>query len=171
MSTHKGTQNEVGLAGEFHVLAQLLQRGYSAHPTLGNTKGMDILVVDQESGRMLKVEVKTARHALHAPTKRAWWQWPLSSRAEEIGNPNLVYCFVHLGEAGVLPRFFLVPSEVVADHCSKEHAEWVAASPEGKRELRLSTTIRNFWFYDDANSYENAWDLLERKLATEPGRG
>ena len=169
MSTHKGTQNEVGLAGEFHVLAQLLQRGYSAHPTLGNTKGMDILVVDQESGRMLKVEVKTARHALHAPTKRAWWQWPLSSRAEEMGSPNLVYCFVHLGEVGVLPRFFLVPSEVVADHCSREHAEWVAASPEGKRELRLSTAIRNFWFYDDANSYENAWGLLERKLAAEPG--
>jgi hypothetical protein len=55
MGTGKGTSNEVGLAGEFHVLAQLCQRGYSAHPTLGNTKGLDILVVDQESGLMLKV--------------------------------------------------------------------------------------------------------------------
>lgn len=164
MTAGKGTHNEVGLAGEFHVLAQLLQRGYSAHPTLGNTKGMDILVVDQESGRMLKVEVKTARDALRAPSKRGWWQWPLSSRAEAIGSPNLVYCFVHLGEVGVLPRFFLVPSEVVAEHCSTEHAEWVAASPEGKRELRLNTAIRNFWFYDDANDYENDWALLEQKL-------
>lgn len=71
MTAWKGTRTEVGLAGEYHVLAQLLQRGYSAHPTLGNTKGMDILVVDQETGRMLKVEVKTARDALHAPTKRS----------------------------------------------------------------------------------------------------
>jgi hypothetical protein len=92
MTAGNGTHNEVGLAGEFHVLAQLCQRGYSAHPTFGNTRGMDILVVDQDSGHMLKVEVKTARHALHAPTKRAWWQWPLSSKAEKIGSPNLVYC-------------------------------------------------------------------------------
>ena len=165
MSKRNGTHNEVGLAGEFHVLAQLCQRGYSAHPTLGNTKGMNILVVDQESGYMLKIEVKTARDALRAPTKRAWWQWPLTSRAEEIVSPNLVYCFVHLGEVGVLPRFFLVPSKVVAERCSSDHAEWVAASPEGKREARLNTSIRNFWFYDDENSYENDWALLERKLA------
>jgi hypothetical protein len=125
---------------------------------------MDILVVDQESGHMLKVEVKTARDALRSPTKRAWWQWTLSTRAEEIGSPNLVYCFVHLGKVGVLPRFFLVSSEVVAERCSRDHAEWVAASPEGRREVRLNTTIRNFFFYDDENGYENDWTLLERKL-------
>jgi hypothetical protein len=171
MTAGKGTHNEVGLAGEFHVLAQLLQRGYSAHPTLGNTKGMDILVVDQESGHILKVEVKTARDALHAPTKRAWWQWPLSSKAEKIGSPNLVYCFVHLGEPGVLPRFFLVSSEEVAEHCSREHEEWIAAGPEEKREIRLNTSIRNFWFYDDENGYENDWGLLEQKLNPRGGCG
>lgn len=144
MSKRKGTHNEVGLAGEFHLLAQLCQRGYSAHPSLGNTKGMNILVVDQESGQMPKVEVKTARDALRAPNRRAWWWWLLTSRAEEIVSPNLIYCFVDLGATGLLPRFFLVSSEVVAERCSSEHAEWVAASSDGKREARLNTDIRNF---------------------------
>lgn len=82
-----------------------------------------------------------------------------------IGSPNLIYCFVHLGMLGELPRFFLAPSEVVAAHCSSVHAEWVAAGPEDKRKLRMSTTIRNFWFYDDENGYENDWGILERKLS------
>ncbi|MCP9916245.1 hypothetical protein [Cyanobium sp. ATX 6F1] len=163
-TSKKGTLNEVGMAGEFHVLAQLLQRGYSAHPTLGNTKGMDILVVDQETGHMLKVEVKTASDAMRAPTKRLWWCWTLSSRAEQIGAPNLVYCFVHLGEVGTLPRFFLVPSEVVAEQCSREHREWIAAGPEDRRTTRTDTAIRNFWFYNDENNYENNWEVLRCKL-------
>jgi hypothetical protein len=76
-----------------------------------------------------------------------------------------VYCFVHLGELGSLPRFFLVPSEVVSEQCSREHSEWVAAAPAEKKERRLDTSIRNFWFYDDQSSdYEARWDLLAQKL-------
>ncbi|WP_143593610.1 hypothetical protein [Synechococcus sp. 1G10] len=167
-TSKKGTLNEVGMAGEFHVLAQLLQRGYSGHPTLGNTKGMDILVVDQESGYMLKVEVKTASDAMRARTRRPWWCWTLTNRAEQIGAHNLVYCFVHLGTIGTLPRFFLVPSEVVAEDCSREHSDWISAGPEEKRTIRTDTTIRNFWFYDDDNDYENNWELLKQKLENPP---
>ena len=36
--------SQTGLAGEFYTLAQLTQRGYIATLTLGNTKGVDILV-------------------------------------------------------------------------------------------------------------------------------
>jgi hypothetical protein len=35
---------QVGLAGEFYGLAQLVQRGFVASLTLANTKGVDILV-------------------------------------------------------------------------------------------------------------------------------
>jgi hypothetical protein len=38
------SKNQVSLAGEFAVLSQLALRGFDANMTLGNTKGVDILV-------------------------------------------------------------------------------------------------------------------------------
>jgi hypothetical protein len=35
---------QIGLAGEYYVLAQLAQRGLVGALTLGHTKGVDILV-------------------------------------------------------------------------------------------------------------------------------
>jgi hypothetical protein len=50
---------QTGLAGEFYVLAQLMQHGLVATLTLGNTKGVDILVSNPDLNRLYKVEVKT----------------------------------------------------------------------------------------------------------------
>ena len=44
-----------GLAGEFYVLAQLNARGYDASLTLGNTKGVDILVMNNDKNIGFKV--------------------------------------------------------------------------------------------------------------------
>jgi hypothetical protein len=54
----------VGLAGEYHVLAQLAERGYVGALTLGHTKGVNILVTNPRSGTVRKVEVKTTRRVL-----------------------------------------------------------------------------------------------------------
>ena len=43
----KLNKNQVGLAGEYYVLAQLSARGLIGTLTLGNTKGVDILVTNQ----------------------------------------------------------------------------------------------------------------------------
>ena len=51
--------NSVSLAGEYAVLSQLALRGYDANMTLGRTKGVDILVSNPKTGKMLKLEVKT----------------------------------------------------------------------------------------------------------------
>ncbi|MBI5554217.1 MAG: hypothetical protein HY917_05790, partial [Candidatus Diapherotrites archaeon] len=47
------------LAGEFAVLSQLAIRGLVGTLTLGNTKGVDILVLNSETNKMFKLEVKT----------------------------------------------------------------------------------------------------------------
>lgn len=47
----KLNSNNVSLAGEFAVLSQLALRGYLANMTLGNTKGVDILVAEPEGSR------------------------------------------------------------------------------------------------------------------------
>jgi len=52
-------KSQIGLTGEFYVLAQLAQRGLIGTLTLGNTKGIDILVTNQELNKLFKVEVKT----------------------------------------------------------------------------------------------------------------
>ena len=43
--------SQKGLAGEYYVLAQLTARGINASLTLGNTKGVDILVYNEEKKR------------------------------------------------------------------------------------------------------------------------
>jgi hypothetical protein len=53
-------KNAVSLAGEFAVLSQLALKNYDANMTLGHTKGVDILVSDPRSGKMYRLEVKTA---------------------------------------------------------------------------------------------------------------
>jgi hypothetical protein len=52
---------QTSLAGEFYVLAQLMQRGLVATLTLANTKGVDILVSNPELNRLFKIEVKNDR--------------------------------------------------------------------------------------------------------------
>ncbi|HKI19038.1 MAG TPA: hypothetical protein VKA15_14215 [Isosphaeraceae bacterium] len=49
----------IGLAGEFYVLAQLAQRGVVGSFTLANTKAVDILVVYENLDHFFKLEVKT----------------------------------------------------------------------------------------------------------------
>jgi hypothetical protein len=51
---------QIGLAGEFYVLAQLVQRGLVASLTLANTKGVDILVSNARLNQLFKIEVKTS---------------------------------------------------------------------------------------------------------------
>ena len=54
------TSNNIGLAGEFYALHRLFLEGYEATLTLGNTKGIDILVYNPKNDRQFKVEVKTS---------------------------------------------------------------------------------------------------------------
>ena len=58
----KISKNQIALAGEFAVLSQLSLHGFDANLTLGNTKGVDILVSNPETGSMKRLEVKTHTH-------------------------------------------------------------------------------------------------------------
>ena len=93
----------VGLAGEYHVLAQLTERGYVGALTLAHTKGVDILVTNPRSGTVRKVEVKTTRRALARHQvfgASPFYSWPLGVKNESVSARDLVYCFVMLGRSG-----------------------------------------------------------------------
>ena len=98
----KLNSNNVSLAGEFAVLSQLALRGYVANMTLGNTKGVDILVADPEGGRMLKLEVKTNYRSTRSGGSKSKdfgnyvSAWVMSEKHEQMNDPILFFCFVNI---------------------------------------------------------------------------
>lgn len=118
----------IGIAGEFYVLAQLAQRGFVASFTLANTKGIDIIVINPPLDHFIKLEVKTTNSQ---PRKErpfsldAVYAWPMSEKHETISDPRTFYCFVVLQGPSTLPLFFVVPSSYVAEYVREQHRYWV----------------------------------------------
>ncbi|MCR9289057.1 MAG: PD-(D/E)XK motif protein [Bacteroidetes bacterium] len=154
-------KTQIGLAGEYYVLAQLTARGFIATLTLGNTKGIDILVTNQEINSLFKVEVKTTTSKpgvskIHSTEK--CYQWTLSSKHENLIDENLIYCFVYIQETNQLPLFFLVPSKEVANYVKWQHKHWLELK-KGK-----DTTMRKFRIeLSDPKVYRNNWDIFHKK--------
>ena len=71
------------MAGEFYVLAQLTARGFNASLTLGNTKGVDILVMNENNNIGYKVEVKT-KQEVRGPKSKRPMSWLLSKKKRII---------------------------------------------------------------------------------------
>ena len=165
MTDTKPSANSVALAGEFAVLSQLALRGYDANLTLGNTKNVDILVSDPDSGRMYRLEVKTSgyRSAKGSAGRRSrlfghTFSWIMSKKHEEIVDPSLFYCFVNIGgEHGTSFRFFILPSNVVAEYVKAQHQLWLAADPTHK-----DTNMRSFRLALDENGYPIATASADR---------
>ena len=169
---YKPNPNSVALAGEFATLSQLALRGYDANMTLGNTKMVDILVSDPETGRMYRLEVKTSgyRRSGGGAGKRSklfghTYTWIMSKKHETLIDRSLFYCFVNLAEKdGASFRFFIVPSKVVAEYVSAQHELWLGDDPTHK-----DTSIRSFRLAlhtdgyplptPNAERYENNWSF------------
>lgn len=151
----------IGLAGEFYVLAQLAQRGYVATLTLGNTKQVDIVVYNRRKRRYWRVEVKTTQEGLKSELlfgKEKFHIWQLSDKHEKITDRDLVYCFVALSTADDLPKFFLVPSKVVAEYVAWQHKHWLnaprsrAVKDNPMRRFRIEAS--------DPRGYANNWKVF-----------
>jgi len=155
-----------GLAGEFYVLAQLTARGFNASLTLGNTKGVDILVYNEEKKKGYKIEVKTTSNKPNNVKGgfKKWLKgpniaWLLNKNCEKNFSDDLIYCFVHLTDINLLPKFYLVPSKDVAKQASEIHNFWL--NIEREKPVKDSS-MRKFGIeITDPNGYENNWDLLK----------
>ena len=154
----------VGLAGEFYVLAQLAQRGFVASLTLANTKAVDILVFNESLDHLFKLEVKTTNQ----PPRRdklfsddLVYSWPMSAKHERVADSRLFFCFVALQGPCTLPLFFIVPSSYVADYVREQHLYWQRARA---REGTL-TSMRQFRIrITDPLAFRDNWSLLSGQL-------
>ena len=144
-----------GLAGEFFTLAQLTRQGLTASLTLGNTKGVDILVANEKTGDFFKVEVKTTSNKPNKST--LCYQWTLSKN-NEITIENLIYCFVYLPESELdqMPQFYLVRNEIVGPELIRSHKEWL------KKPGRKDSSMRKFRIEkDDPKNYKDNWSVFK----------
>jgi len=151
---------QIGLAGEFYVLAQLVQRGLTASLTLANAKGVDILVANAKLKKLLKIEVKTTDKAPHRESLFAdepCYCWTMNAKHEDVADEDLFYCFVALRDCEQLPRFFIVPSCYVATYVREQHVYWLRT----RQKPVADTTMRRFRIRaSDPLRFENNWALL-----------
>jgi hypothetical protein len=118
------------LAGEFSVLSRLSMEGLIGTLTLGNAKSVDILVLNPITNKMFKLEVKSRFKQGVVKSSQfekgdAFFAWPrLSAHHEQIIDKNLFYCFVEIADENSLPKYFIVPSEEVAEYVKWENKHW-----------------------------------------------
>lgn len=139
----------VGVAGEYLVAGELSLRGHIASITLRNSRGIDIIASNSDATKSASIQVKT--------NSKGEGKWILNQKSETFYSDNHYYIFVALNEVGERPKFYVVPSKVVAEYISKNHSEWL----KGKKSdgsPRKDSTIRNF--RDPDKRYLEAWHLI-----------
>lgn len=137
-----------GITGEYLVAAELSRRGYVASITLRNTRGIDILVSNQDATKTVAIQVKT--------TQRGKPEWVMSRKAERDLAENLFYVFVALGPQQP-DAFHIVPRADVARYVREAHKRWLDTPGKGGRVHRDSDVRK---FRDSENRYRDRWDLL-----------
>ena len=173
--------NYVTLAGEFFVLGELALRRLDGTLTLGHTKEIDILVLNRETARTFKVEVKTSTKPRRTSSIfGAAYEWMMDERHGRLEAPDLVYAFVRLGREPEERTFFLVPSSDVAAYIRWEFQHWKSHST---RRTGKTSSLRTFrmpqgqpkvdalppsWRDERWRRWEGNWAIFGR-LPSKPG--
>lgn len=165
------SKNSISIAGEFAVLSQLALRGIDANMTLGNTKSVDILAANSVSGNVYRIEVKTSLDRKSSTSKifGRFLGWVMGEKNEGVEDDNLFYIFVNFEKKTSVPRFFVIPSRIVAKYVKREHQFWIDNKQQEGKSV-ATTSIRLFRIgLDDskydidtplAKDYENRWDFI-----------
>jgi len=144
----------VGVTGEYYVAGELSHRGYISSITLRNTRGIDIIVSNKEGTKSATIQVKSTQNNMKN-------SWILTQKSEDFYSENHFYIFVNLDEPGIRPKFFVVPSEVVAQYISTSHKNWLN-KPGRNGQQHNDNQMRRF---DDLEGqYLEAWSLIENHL-------
>jgi hypothetical protein len=138
-----------GVAGEYFIAAELSRRGWIASISLRNTRGIDILVTNQDASRSITIQCKT--------TQKKEKSWMLNEKCEKFFSDDHFYIFVNLGETSNRPSYHVVRSKVVADHVQHYHREWLN-TPGREGRPHVDNPMRKY--SDPDGVYLERWDLL-----------
>jgi len=139
----------VGVAGEYLVAGELSLRGYIASITLRNSRGIDIIASNPDGTKSVSIQVKT--------NSKGEGKWILNQKSETFYSENHYYILVALEAIGKRPKYYIVPSKIVAEYISTTHSKWLGGKKiDGLP--RKDSAIRNF--RDPENKYLEAWNLI-----------
>lgn len=153
LENEKSRTNELGVSGEYFVVAELTRQGYVASLTSKNTKAIDILASSKDGKRCVSIQVKTcSNNKLNT--------WKLNDKVENINSENIFYVFVNLNE-GNPPDYFIVPSRNVAETVKNTHREWIN-TPNRQGGRHNDTPMRTFRINEEYKTeWKDAWYLLD----------
>ena len=144
------TSTIVGAAGEYHVLSQLLRRGWIAALAPDGAPNMDILVTDENSHKLCAIQVKTRRDI---GKDRGWHMKP---KHETMFGDDLFYVFVDVGkQPSDLTTLHVLPSKVVADCIRDCHQVWLETPGQGGRPHKDSSVRRLLPDYSNVRPVTN----------------
>ena len=150
----KISRTQSGISGEYFVAAELSRRGYLCSITLKNTKKIDVLVSNEDSSKLVGIQVKTNNSGRKA--------WVLNQKAEELSEEKFIYVFVNLNSLDRLPDFYIVPSKVVAQQVKEGHAKWLTTlGKNGQKHNKTSMRM----FFDEKDDYKGNWSIIEKLLS------
>ena len=118
----------IGAAGEYHVLSQLLRRGWIAALAPDGAPNMDILVTDENNEKLCAIQVKTRRDIGRDKG------WHMKAKHENLIATDLFYVFVNVGRhPSDSTETHILPSSVVADCVRDTHRVWLETPGKGGR--------------------------------------
>lgn len=153
------SKNQISLAGEFAVLSQLAIHGFDANLTLGNTKGVDIILSDPDTKKMRRLEVKTHSHNRPYTSKDVGYiacQWRMSDKHEQLNDEDLFFCFVSIQDHSEQFEFYIVPSAVVRDFVTNSHRYWLSG-----KSSRRDNPMRTFQLGSNQHEYTKPMPMIE----------
>jgi hypothetical protein len=139
-----------GSVGEFLVAAELARRNWVPSITPRGIEDTDVLAQHAETAAVIAVQVKTANgehfrlKQKNEKTSKQWNQW---------------YVFVSLSGLTEPPRYFVVPTNVVAALVYVDHRGWLRRPGRGGA-ARHDSSVRAAKVAD-IKAYENEWELLD----------
>jgi len=145
----------VGASGEHYVAAFLSGQGLIVALPRAGVKGSDLLVAD-EDGNPLRIQVKTARDARGIDKVGEFFSWDTSYSVLKRPDPFTWFAYVSLNQWPMkpnLPEVFFVPSTIVCAHIEMQQAT------KSKRPF--------FWMYvDSARPYNglNGFELMKNAM-------
>ena len=161
----------LNIAGEFLVAGELNRRHVQCSVTYGSSKAADLFALSDETGKVVRIEVKTTDKA----------KWPVGGKVfrSDGAADRLLWVFVFLPGAGTAvgeaappmrgecaPRFFVLTGSQVRDIARSNHdnysrkyeAKHGKPYPEGEGVPQIRV--------DQLAQHESCWDKIKVRLAS-----
>lgn len=130
------------LASEYYVLSMLYRQGFDAYITLGNKKGIDI-ILNLNNVKQITIDVK----GLQGTTL-----FPLDNVDDQADKPNHFVVFLSflnkMNDPLVLPEIYILPHN--------DLKELMYHNPKGNRKGINLSMLRS-----TAATYRNNWEILK----------